>query len=349
MKVGKIFRILIITTVVAGCCFGGMLGYGYYIVKIQKTNLKGEEKTAYISINPEDNATKVREKISGITNSFPAKGFDLLAKHNKFDKRKRSGKFAISNGENAHSIYRRIVSNEQTPVKLVVPATRTIEQLTGTISKQLMLDSLELSEFLTSPIYYNTIGYNAYTLPSLFIPNTYEVYWDIKPEKLIIRLMEERRKFWNEGRKSKASKIGLSIEEVATLASIIDEETNNDEEKPIVAGMYINRLKRGMPLQADPTVKFAIGDPTRKRILKKDLEVESPYNTYKYKGLPPGPIRIPSIQAIESVLNYTKHSYLYMCAKEDFSGKHNFAKTLTEHNANARRYQQALNRLNIKK
>lgn len=348
MKVGKIFRIFILAIIVAGCCFGGMLGYGYYIVKLQKTNLK-ENTTAYISITPEDNSATVRQKISDITNSFPEKGFDLLAKHNNFDKRKRSGRFAINDGENAHNIYRRIVSNEQTPVKLIVPATRTTEQLTGAISKQLMLDSLELSKFLTSPIYYNTIGYNAYTLPSLFIPNTYEVYWDIKPERLMTRLMEERRKFWNEERKAKAKKIGLSIEEVATLASIIDEETNNDEEKPIVAGMYINRLKRGMPLQADPTVKFAIGDPTRKRILKKDLEVESPYNTYKYKGLPPGPIRIPTIQAIESVLNYTRHNYLYMCAKEDFSGKHNFAKTLTEHNANACRYQQALNRLNIKK
>ena len=163
------------------------------------------------------------------------------------------------------------------------------------------------------------------------------------------RLIKERRDFWNKERIAKAEKLNMTPEEVATLASIIDEETNNDEEKPIVAGMYINRLKRNIPLQADPTVKFAIGDPTRKRILKKDLETDSPYNTYKYKGLPPGPLRIPTIQAIESVLNYTKHNYLYMCAKEDFSGKHNFAKTLSEHNANAEKYQQALNRLNIKR
>ena len=248
-----------------------------------------------------------------------------------------------------HTIYRRIVSNEQTPVKLVVPATRTLEQMVGAISRQLMLDSLELIEFIKTPIYYESIGYKSETLPSLFIPNTYEVYWNIKPETLITRLMNERRRFWNEERSNKAKKLNLTPEEVATLASIIDEETNNDEEKPVVAGMYINRLKRGMPLQADPTVKYAIGDPTRQRILKKDLATDSPYNTYRYKGLPPGPIRIPTIQAIESVLNYTKHNYLYMCAKEDFSGKHNFARTLTEHNANARRYQAALNKLNIKK
>ena len=133
------------------------------------------------------------------------------------------------------------------------------------------------------------------------------------------------------------------------MASIVDEETANADEMPIVAGLYINRLKRGIPLQADPTVKFALGDPTRKRILNKDLEVNSPYNTYKHAGLPPGPIRIPSKQAIESVLNYAKHDYLYMCAKEDFSGTHNFAKTLSEHNANAKKYQNALNKLKIKK
>lgn len=346
MKVGKIFVFFIIATIMTCCCAGGILGYAYYLVKIQKVKL---ENTAYIYITPEDNSTTVAKKISETTKSRTTKGFELLAKHNNFDKRKRSGRFAINDGDNMHEIYRRIVCNEQTPVKLVVPSTRTIAQLTGAISKQLMLDSLELSNFLTNPIYYRNIGYDAHTLPSLFIPNTYEVYWDIKPERLMTRLMAERRRFWNEERTAKAQKLGMTIEEVATLASIIDEETNNNEEKPVVAGMYINRLKRGMPLQADPTVKFALGDPTRKRILKKDLETESPYNTYKHKGLPPGPLRIPTIQAIESVLNYTRHSYLYMCAKEDFSGRHNFARTLNEHNANAIRYQRALNKLNIKK
>jgi UPF0755 protein len=248
-----------------------------------------------------------------------------------------------------HTIYRRIVSNEQAPVKLVIPATRTIAQLTGAISRQLMLDSLELSEFLTKPIYHENIGYSKETLPSLFIPNTYEVYWNIKREDLMIRFMKERREFWNEKRMAKAEKLGMTPEDVATLASIVDEETNNDAEKPIVAGLYINRLKKDMPLQADPTVKFALGDPTRKRILNKDLEVESPYNTYKHRGLPPGPIRIATKQGLESVLDYKKHDYLYMCAKEDFSGTHNFAKTLSEHNANAKKYQHALNKLKIKK
>ena len=346
MKVGKILKIFFIAAVILCSCIVGGISYIYYIVKMTRTDMK---ESAYIHITPDDNSTTIIDKLSEIEGIGSTKGFELLAKHNNFDSRKRSGRFAINNGENMHTIYRRIVSNEQTPVKLVVPATRTLEQMVGAISRQLMLDSLELIEFIKTPIYYESIGYKSETLPSLFIPNTYKVYWNIKPETLITRLMNERRRFWNEERSNKAKKLNLTPEEVATLASIIDEETNNDEEKPVVAGMYINRLKRGMPLQADPTVKYAIGDPTRQRILKKDLATDSPYNTYKYKGLPPGPIRIPTIQAIESVLNYTKHNYLYMCAKEDFSGKHNFARTLTEHNANARRYQAALNKLNIKK
>lgn len=346
MKVGKILKIFFIAAVILCSCIVGGISYIYYIVKMTRTDMK---ESAYIHITPDDNSTTIIDKLSEIEGIGSTKGFELLAKHNNFDSRKRSGRFAINNGENMHTIYRRIVSNEQTPVKLVVPATRTLEQMVGAISRQLMLDSLELIEFTKTPIYYESIGYKSETLPSLFIPNTYEVYWNIKPETLIARLMNERRRFWNEERSNKAKKLNLTPEEVATLASIIDEETNNDEEKPVVAGMYINRLKRGMPLQADPTVKYAIGDPTRQRILKKDLATDSPYNTYRYKGLPPGPIRIPTIQAIESVLNYTKHNYLYMCAKEDFSGKHNFARTLTEHNANARRYQAALNKLNIKK
>lgn len=318
----------------------------YYKTRIRQISIK---ETAYIYITPQDSAANVIRMIEDIISPASAEGFAILAEHNSFDNKRRSGKFAIKDGDTMKDIYYRIVSNTQTPVRLVVPATRDIAQLVGSVSGQLMMDSAELVEFMTAPIYKQRIGYTAETFPSLFIPETYEVYWNIKPEDLMLRFMKERRNFWNDERKAKAQKLGMTPEEVATLASIVDEETNDNAEKPTVAGLYINRLKRGMPLQADPTVKYALGDPTRKRILNKDLEVESPYNTYKHKGLPPGPIRIASKQGLESVLNYEKHDYLYMCAKEDFSGTHNFAKTLSEHNANARRYQQALNRLKIKK
>ncbi len=332
--------------VAAATIVAATAGRKYYKTRVRQIALK---QTAYLYITGADNAASVQRKIEEIIAPQSAEGFAILAQHNRFGSRERSGKFAIKDGDTMKDIYYRIVSNTQTPVRLTVPSTRSIPQLVGAISRQLMLDSAQLSEYTSSPVYYNRIGYSTATLPSLFIPETYEVYWDIRPEDLMIRLMKERDRFWNEERMAKAKALGMTPEEVATLASIVDEETNDAAEMPIVAGLYINRLKKGMPLQADPTVKFAIGDPARKRILKKDLEAESEYNTYRHKGLPPGPIRIPSKQALESVLSYSKHGYLYMCAKEDFSGTHNFAKTLGEHNRNAQRYQQALDRLKIKK
>lgn len=303
----------------------------------------------YIYIYLEDNAVSVKKKLEKIAGEDAGKAFAIYAEHNKFDSKSHCGKFQIKNGDTMRDIYNRIVSNTQTPVKLTVPSTRNLDECVETICKQLMMEPEDLKEYTNSQAYIMALGYTVKSFPSLFIPETYEVYWNIEPDKLMIRLMKEHTKFWNKERKEKAEKLGMTPEQVATLASIVDEETNNVAEQPTVAGLYINRLKKGMLLQADPTVKFALGDPTRKRILNEDLKIESPYNTYKYKGLPPGPIRIPTKQALESVLNYEKHNYLYMCAKEDFSGTHNFAKTLSEHNANAKKYQNALNKLKIKK
>lgn len=322
------------------------LSYVYYLTMYPQIEI---EETAYIYIDKDDTAESIIEKIQTVAGSSNIYGFRILAKHNNLDKQMRTGKYAIYNNDNMRALYHRIVSNQQTPVKVTLPSTRTVEQLVSAVCNQLMMDTLELLPFITQEAYYRRIGYTEETLPSLFLPNTYEVYWNISPEKFMIRIMKEYRVFWNESRMAKAKAIGLTPAEVATLASIVDEETNSNSEKPIVAGLYLNRLKRGMLLQADPTVKFAIGDFTRKRILNADLETDSPYNTYKYKGLPPGPIRIPTLQAIESVLNHAKHNYIYMCAKEDFSGEHNFATTLSAHNANARKYREALNKLRIKK
>ncbi len=345
MSIKKIILSTLLVIVVAGAATAFIAGQKYYLTRVKQASL---QETAYIYISPRDNAGTVGNAIARVCPEL-CKGFNILASHNNFNSRSRSGKYAINNGDTAKDLYYRIVSNAQTPVKLVVPSRRDLHKFVGAVSKQLMMDSTELLPFVVHPAYYTRIGYTKETLPSLFIPDTYEVYWDIKPEDLMRRFLNERRKFWNDERKAKAKKIGMTPEQVATLASIVDEETSNNAEKPTVAGLYINRINKGIPLQADPTVKFALNDPTRRRILKKDLSIESPYNTYKHKGLPPGPIRIPSKQAIESVLNYQKHDYIFMCAKEDFSGTHNFAKTLKEHSANAKRYQQALNKLNIKK
>lgn len=341
----KLFIPIALAMLATAVYFAWAIGYKYYAVKIYTIQT---EETAYIYIKPQDSALSVIDKIRQAVPGSDTHGFALLAAHNKFDSRKRSGKYAIKNGDTMSGIYNRIVSRQQTPVRVTIPSTRDIQQAIGTISRQIMADSAELAAY-THPIAMSCFGYTQEAIPAFFLPDTYEVYWDISAEKFFEKMSSWNRKFWNDDRQAKAKAAGLTPAQVSTLASIVDEETANTAEMPIIAGLYINRLKRGMPLQADPTVKFALGDPTRQRILNKDLEVNSPYNTYRNTGLPPGPIRIPSKQAIESVLNHARHDYLYMCAKEDFSGTHNFAKTLGEHNANARKYQQALNKLNIKK
>jgi UPF0755 protein len=340
--------IITVASIVAALATIAVISSGilYYIVKSPQINI---DETAYIYIYPHDNSDSVINKIKAVAAPSSTIGFRILAEHNNFDSKKRSGKYAINDKDSWHSIYSRIVTKQQTPVKVVVPSVRSFEQLSKVVSEQLMFDSLAIQELFTSNVFVQNLGYTFETLPTLILPDTYEFYWNVEPERFFIRMMNERKKFWNEERLAKAKALNMTPEEVATLASIVDEETNDNAEKPIVAGLYINRLKRNIPLQADPTVKFALGDFARKRILLADLEVESPYNTYKNTGLPPGPIRIATIAGIESVLNYAKHNYIYMCAKEDFSGTHNFAVTLSEHNANARRYQAALNKLNIKK
>ncbi len=341
----KTLIFIAITIIAAIAYFGYAMGYKYYSVKVSRVKL---DETAYIYLTPQDSAASVIAKIEQAAPGTNTEGFATLAVHNNYDSRKRSGKYAIKDGDTMSDIYNRIVSRQQTPVRVTIPSTREVRQAIGIISRQIMTDSASLAEY-THPVAMSCFGYEAASTPAFFIPDTYEVYWDINAREFFEKMASWNRQYWNESRKAKAKAIGLTPTQVSTLASIVDEETANAAEMPIVAGLYINRLKRGIPLQADPTVKFALGDPTRRRILNKDLEVNSPYNTYKHNGLPPGPIRIPTKQALESVLNYTKHDYIYMCAKEDFSGTHNFAKTLSEHNANAKRYQQALNKLNIKK
>jgi len=190
--------------------------------------------------------------------------------------------------------------------------------------------------------------YDTCSLPSLFVPNTYEVYWNISPSQLMQRMIKEHDRFWDGERTAKASALGLTVNQVCTLASIIDEETANVGEKPMIAGMYLNRLKQDMPLQADPTVKFAMKNFGARRIYYDMLTFDSPYNTYRNTGLPPGPIKIASVKGIDAVLNAVQHDYLYMCAKEDFSGTHNFATTYQEHLQNAARYSKALNQRGIK-
>lgn len=305
-------------------------------------------ETGYIYIDRDDNIDSVYNQIIKVGNPKSMKGFKIIAEQKGYDKNIKTGRYAIKPTDNMRYLHRRLSLGYQTPVNLTIGSVRTMDRIARNASRQLMIDSTEIIGLLNDTAYLNTIGYTTQTIPALFIPNTYEVYWNISAEDFMKRMIKEHKVFWNEERIKKAKSIGLTPEEVATLASIVEEETAVNAEKPVVAGLYINRLKRGMLLQADPTIKFSLQDFGLKRILFKHLDVNSPYNTYKHTGLPPGPIRIPSIQGLESVLNHAHHNYLYMCAKEDFSGTHNFAVTSAQHAANARRYQQALNRRNIK-
>lgn len=307
-----------------------------------------DQQTVYIQIYPNDNAQKVGEMITSTVNIKTMKAFSPLMKHYKYDDHIKPGNYAIRPGDSMRDICLRLLSGNQTPVKLVIPSVRTLDRLAGAVARQLMTDSTSIANLLNDKYLIDSLGYTKENFPSLFIPNTYEVYWTMTPQQFITRMQKEHDRYWNDTRLAKAQALGLTPEEVATLASIVDEETNKNDEKPLVAGLYLNRLKRGMLLQADPTVKYAHGKFELRRILLSHLTIDSPYNTYKYAGLPPGPIRIPSTAALESVLNPAQHNYLYMCAKEDFSGYHNFATTLSQHNINAKRYQQELNRRKVK-
>ena len=277
------------------------------------------------------------------------KNFEWLAQHKSYPELVKPGHYLIQDGLNNNELINQLRAGLQSPVNVTFNNVRNIEQLAGRISKQLETDSASLVQLLHDSAYISQLGFDRQTLPALFIPNTYEFYWDSDANEFVSRMLQEYRKFWNESRRSKAEKIGLSPNEVSTLASIVDKETNKQDEKALIAGVYINRLKSGWRLQADPTLVFAAGNFEIRRVLDVHKTIESPYNTYKYSGLPPGPITIPDPKTIDAVLNYEDHRYYFFCAKDDLSGYHAFAETNMEHDRNARKYRQALDKLNIKK
>ncbi len=321
----------------------------FIAAKMTIGSIMHNEQPVFIYIDHDDDIDSVCAKIEDAGQPSTMTGFKLLAKLTKYQSNIRTGRYVIDPGMTMLQLVRRLRNHEQCPVQLVVPSVHTTDKLAERLCQSLMIDSAAISKVMHNPTLQHQWGYNDTTLMAMIIPNTYEVWWDISANQLIERLHKESENFWDKTRKSKAAKLGLKPTEVVTLASIVDSETAYTPEKPTIAGLYLNRLMKGMPLQSDPTILFAIGDFTRQRVLSEDLQVESPYNTYKYAGLPPGPIRMASISAIDAVLNPLKSDYIYMCAKEDFSGSHNFAVTYSEHMANARRYQQALNQRGIRK
>lgn len=340
-KTTKVFLVSLLTGIIIGGCLAGA---AYYLMLYPQFH---PAETVHIYIDRDDTLDSVYHKLRTDGNPNHFEGFQWIAEYKKYGGRIRTGRYAIRPGDNSYRLYQRLANGTQTPTKLTISSVRTLDRLARSVGNQLMADSAEIASRLYDDMYIRSLGYDAQTFPALFVPNTYEVYWNMSVDEFFARMQQEHKRFWDKDRMAKAEALGMTAAEVATLASIVDEETNAKEEKATVAGLYINRLKKGMMLQADPTVKFALQDFGLRRILFKHLETDSPYNTYMHTGLPPGPIRIASIAGIDAVLNYEKHTYLYMTAKEDFSGRHNFATTLAQHNINARKYHEALNKRKI--
>lgn len=234
-------------------------------------------------------------------------------------------------------------SAAQTPVRVTLNKVRTKQALAGFVSKKLEADSAQLVSLLNDSTFVASMGLTTDNVMVIFLHNTYEFYWNTDAQEFVERMWQEYQRYWNEKRITQAQRHGLTPITATILASIVEEETNIKSEKPIIAGVYLNRLKKNMKLQADPTVRFALNNFAIKRLLLSHLNIDSPYNTYLYEGLPPGPICTPSPSSLEAVLSPAKHDYYFFCAKEDFSGSHYFARTHAEHVLNARKFHQALN------
>lgn len=273
--------------------------------------------------------------------------FEWAVKIFKFKDPIKPGKYEVMDGLSFKKLFRKIQLGQQSPVELVLHNLRLRTNLAGFVSRHLEADSISIMNLLKDQKLIDSLGFTQESFYALFIPNTYQIKWNTNAKQFILRMYAEYEKFWNPDRRAKAANHGLSPIQVLILASIVNQESNKPEDMTLIAGVYLNRLKKGMKLEADPTVVYANQDFTIRRVISKYLEKDSPYNTYKYVGLPPGPITMPSEQAIEAVLNSPPTDYLYFCAKDDFSGYHAFAVTEQEHRINARKFHEAMNARNI--
>ncbi|MBO4673992.1 MAG: endolytic transglycosylase MltG [Bacteroidaceae bacterium] len=313
----------------------------------------GEPVSIYI--DADDTVDSIAQKTEKTAQPEEMRVFHLFAGLLNLKDHIRTGRYEVTRDLTMLNFIRDIRNHNEKPIRLVVPSVRTMDQMAGKLASQLMVDSASIADYLKDESNIKELGYTKESLPGLFVPNTYEVYWDVSVEKLMERMKKEYERFWNSERMEKLKEVSeyageeMTREKVITLAAIIDSETANDPEKPTIAALYMNRLRKKMALQSDPTVIYAVGDFSIRRVLNEHLKVDSPYNTYRNLGLPPGPIRVPSIAGIDAVLNHGRNDYLYMCAKEDFSGTHNYAVAYGEHQRNARRYINALNARGIKR
>ncbi|KOY86626.1 aminodeoxychorismate lyase [bacterium 336/3] len=320
--------------------------YVYQVTQSPNLQVKRGAKMLYIPKGTDfQGLIQILKKDSIVSNVV---SFAFLSKTLGYQEHVKAGAYLIEPNMTNLAAIRKLRSGDQTPIRLTFNYLRTKDDLAERLANQLPIPKQEILDMLNNKELAQKYGLDANTMTTLFIPNTYEIYWTITKEELFEKMHKEYKKFWTENRIQKAKALNLSPSEASILASIVQAETAKNDEKPRVAGVYLNRLAKNDLLQADPTVIFALQDFSIKRLLNSHLKVDSPYNTYKYAGLPPGAINLPEISSIDAVLNAEKHDYYFFCAKEDFSGYHNFAKTLAEHNRNAKLYQQTLNEKGIK-
>lgn len=326
---------------------GGIAAYRLYHAIYEPNIFLGERKTTHIFIPTGSNFNDVKAILYENGMILNTNTFEWLAEKKNYRNHIHPGRYLIHEDMGNNELINLLRSGNQDPVRLTFNNIRLKEELAGNIARQIEADSLTIIRLLNDPEVLKKYELTPQTAKLLFIPNTYEFFWNTSAEQLLERMYREYNTFWNEERLKKAERINLTPLEVGTLASIVQAETSRPDEYSKVAGVYINRLKRNMPLQADPTVIYAVGDFSIRRVLNRHLEIDSPYNTYKFAGLPPGPITLPETRVLDGVLNYQQHDYLFFCARDDFSGYHAFARTYSQHLANARRYQNALNQRRI--
>ena len=320
----------------------------YLLFLRSSTKFDSEDTTILISSNNAEK-TYIKPVLEEVIEPVSFQTFLVLADWFDYWNTIKPGRYLIDRNSSIFTIFRKLKGGTQTPVKLTINKYRTKKDLSHFISTKLNITDTAMYLFLTTEDSLSLLGLESEQAMTIIIPNTYSIYWNTNPKEFLMKMQKEANKFWNSDRIEKAKKLGLSKEEVYVIASIVEEETNNPTEKPKMASVYINRLKKDMNLGADPTIKFALADFSIKRITLNEINnsSSSPYNTYKNKGLPPGPICTPSILTIDAVLKGEKTGYLYFCAKPDFSGTHNFAVTAEEHFENARKYRIALDQRKI--
>lgn len=339
-----LFAFLTILIIIALC----VVYYFYTIVMAPNVwTSNGKPVSVYIPTNSTFDAVKDSLYTKGII--IHRKNFEWLAAKKKYPSSVKAGRYVFTDGMSNNELINLLRSGMQTPVNVTFNNVRDIEQLASRVSRQIEADSASIVEMLFDTAFISRLGFNEETVLAMFLPNTYEFYWNTDANAFVSRMFQEYNKFWTQEKKDKAVQHKLTPIEVSILASIVDKETNKTDEMSTIAGVYLNRLKSGWLLQADPTLVFAAKDYSIRRILNAHKLIDSPYNTYKNTGLPPGLICIPSISAINAVLNAESHKYYFFCASENLNGYHIFAETSLEHEQNARKYHRALNKLNIKK